>query len=83
MTDYTPPVAVLITDVLPDTVRITCAELRVGDRVHDAVGNRYPLTEVKPLKRQIRTRRRDGWVDYWQPSDTITVATPRPPAPTD
>jgi hypothetical protein len=71
-----------ITDVFEDAVKITAAELDPAKHgLFGAHGQRYELDEVFVGKKWIRSRTKHGWVDYWQPTDILTVWPVSPPAP--
>jgi hypothetical protein len=68
-------VVVDIVDVVPEAVRTTAAELKVGDKVFDAFGGTHELKRVRTLvDGTISTKRDDhSHFEHWDPTDTITI----------
>lgn len=71
------PAIVNIVDVVPEAQQVTAAELVKGDRLFDCFGRTsesMAITAIlKMVSGRIRTRRADGYVDYWDATDTITI----------
>jgi hypothetical protein len=67
---------VSIVDVMPNAVRVRADAILPTDGVFTAVGDRIPLREVRALPKtgRVVTVRVDGWRDYWQRDEMVTVS---------
>lgn len=70
MTDV--PVTVDIVDVVPKARKIPARELKVGDALFDVYGGQHPIVSVQ-IRKNVSTKRDDGWRDLFDPDDMVTV----------
>jgi hypothetical protein len=64
-----------ITSVFPEAIQVRADELKLGDKVFDAMGGQHKLTVVRPLKNgNISTKRDDHrYTEHWYPHEIITI----------
>lgn len=64
---------VYIRDGHPAATVVSAKDLVAGQNLHDAAGEHHPIKSAQLLKTSVLVVREDEWVDYFNPSDTVTV----------
>lgn len=70
--DHSATVDLLV--AFPTSLRVTAAELKVGDAFFDTFGGTHEIVEITRRNGWVTTVRDDGWEDRLHRDDLITIS---------
>lgn len=67
-------VVVEIVNARQGAIKIHARDLAAGDALFDTTGGTHKIVDARPRPSgQVRTERHDGWIDYFDPTDIVTI----------